>query len=339
MIINFHKWPSIDQLASVIFRVKQALKNDYRSLTVPYKSKVKLDGTNAAVVIDSEGKVSGFQSRTQFITPTNDNAGFAGWASKVNWPACEPRSLVMIIHGEWFGPGIQSGTACQKLPRKMFGIFCIEASLNHVDPETGEVVGRFFIVDPAKIAEALKDWSHPDVFIIPWHSFEGEVKLSDEDSVTPFADRLNKEVLVVENRDPFVYNTFGVEGVGEGLVLYPTHEDVLKLSDFESLVFKAKGEKHRVKAAKVAAEVNPTVLTNVTAFVDTFVTEARCRQGLAEACGGIPDIKKLGAFIQWMGKDVEKESKAELAANGMTWKDVSSAVTVKAKAWFMNTTI
>jgi hypothetical protein len=335
-VIHFHKWPSIVQLLNVVHHAKAKGEAGLADTTIHYKSKVKLDGTNAAVVIDKEGNVFGFQSRTQFITPTNDNAGFAGWASKVTWPRHQPDGLVRIIHGEWFGPGIQSGTACQKLPRKMFGIFCIERSFNRTDSETGEASGRYFIMNPEKIAETLKDWSHPDVFIIPWHCFEGDMTLSDEDSVALFADRLNKEVLIVENRDPFVYNTFGIEGVGEGLVLYPTHEEVLSLREVQNLVFKAKGEKHRAKAAKVAAEVNPTVLNNVNAFVDTFVTDVRCQQGLTEACGGVADMKKLGAFLKWMGADVEKESKVELAANGMVWKDVSAAVTAKAKGWFQS---
>ncbi len=335
-MIHFHKWPSIVQLLNVVHHAKAKVEAGLANTTIHYKSKVKLDGTNAAVVIDKEGNVYGFQSRTQFITPTNDNAGFAAWASKVTWPLNQSDNSVRIIHGEWFGPGIQSGTACQKLPRKIFGIFCLEMSNNRIDPELGEVTGRLFIVDPEKIAEALKDWSHPDVYIIPWHSFEGAMEPSDDESVTLLADRLNKEVLLVEERDPYLYNTFGVEGVGEGLVLFPTNLPYLTIGDFVANVFKAKGEKHRAKAAKVAAEVKPMVLTKVSVFVDTFVTDVRCQQGLTEACGGVADIKKLGAFLKWMGADVEKESKVELAANGMVWKDVSAAVTTKAKGWFQS---
>lgn len=74
-MINFHKWPSIDQLSSVIFRVKQALKNDYRSLTIPYKSKVKLDGTNAAVVIDSEGRSPAFRVAPSSSRPPTTTRG------------------------------------------------------------------------------------------------------------------------------------------------------------------------------------------------------------------------------------------------------------------------
>lgn len=41
----------------------------------------KLDGTNACVVIQ-DGVIAGVQSRNRFITPEDDNYGFARWVSE-----------------------------------------------------------------------------------------------------------------------------------------------------------------------------------------------------------------------------------------------------------------
>lgn len=64
----------------------------------------KIDGTNAQVYIGEDG---GFMvgSRTRWITPDDDNFGFARWAY-------EHKDELMLLgpgrhFGEWWGPGIQ----------------------------------------------------------------------------------------------------------------------------------------------------------------------------------------------------------------------------------------
>lgn len=89
----------------------------------------KIDGTNAAVVIEPANPdsnaiatVGGFdlfaQSRTRFITPTDDNAGFARWVVE---HAEELLKLGAGRHfGEWFGSGIQRN---YDLKEKRFALF------------------------------------------------------------------------------------------------------------------------------------------------------------------------------------------------------------------------
>jgi len=68
----------------------------------------KLDGTNAAVIIDEDGQVRA-QSRTRLITPgkDTDNYGFAAW--------CEANKTELLglgvgrHFGEWYGRGINRG--------------------------------------------------------------------------------------------------------------------------------------------------------------------------------------------------------------------------------------
>ena len=78
----------------------------------------KIDGTNAAIGITSEGDVYA-QSRTRIITPESDNFGFAGWVEKNR-----DELLVVLgpgLHfGEWWGLGIQRGYG---LTERRFSLF------------------------------------------------------------------------------------------------------------------------------------------------------------------------------------------------------------------------
>lgn len=66
----------------------------------------KLDGTSALVYISPEGEFL-CGSRTRWITPENDNYGFAKWAT------AHMDELMMLgpghHFGEWWGSGIQRG--------------------------------------------------------------------------------------------------------------------------------------------------------------------------------------------------------------------------------------
>jgi hypothetical protein len=67
----------------------------------------KLDGTNAAIVIDEDGNI-GAQSRKRLITPENDNHGFAAWVQE------QAPGLIRVLgpgrhFGEWWGSGINRG--------------------------------------------------------------------------------------------------------------------------------------------------------------------------------------------------------------------------------------
>ena len=66
----------------------------------------KLDGTNASITITEDGRLL-TGSRTRWITPTDDNYGFAKWAEAHR---DELLTLPVGTHfGEWWGAGIQRG--------------------------------------------------------------------------------------------------------------------------------------------------------------------------------------------------------------------------------------
>lgn len=78
----------------------------------------KLDGTSSCVVI-KESKVIAVQSRNRFITPEDDNYGFAGWVER-NKPILEGILGDGYHYGEWWGNGIQRG---YNMAKKKFSLF------------------------------------------------------------------------------------------------------------------------------------------------------------------------------------------------------------------------
>lgn len=78
----------------------------------------KLDGTNAQIVINDECTEIRAGSRSRWITPDDDNFGFARWVS-------ENRESLLRLgkgqhFGEWWGYGIQR---CYNLKEKRFSLF------------------------------------------------------------------------------------------------------------------------------------------------------------------------------------------------------------------------
>ena len=78
----------------------------------------KIDGTNAQIVITPEGEVFA-GSRNRYITPEQDNYGFATWVHK------NEHVLRTLLgpgrhYGEWWGTGIQRG---YDLREKRFSLF------------------------------------------------------------------------------------------------------------------------------------------------------------------------------------------------------------------------
>ena len=78
----------------------------------------KIDGTNACIII-ADGEIVGVQSRKRFITPEDDNYGFAAWVE-------ENKDELITMgdgyhYGEWAGLGIQKNPL--QLERKHLFLF------------------------------------------------------------------------------------------------------------------------------------------------------------------------------------------------------------------------
>ena len=371
--MKFMPWPEIEGFHNIR---KFTAANAHPEIlngqsVVEYKAKVKLHGTNAAVRIDSEGNVTA-QSRTNIITPENDNAGFARWvkSQEAEWRKCaavpslsdeDPANnpshyLNMVFFGEWIGPGIQKGVAVSEIPKKSFAIFAMKI-LGKTDEEE-----QLFEVEPKRIELYLGrsgtkfvpqiDINLQDVYVLPWYEHSVSVNWNDSsEELTKTIAPINDWVMEIEKNDPWVEATFGVKGTGEGLVFYPRSAEHKSFTDFNNLVFKAKGEKHKNIATAKPAQVNAEAAASIEAFATMVLTDARLEQG-AKAVGGETivyqnalvqggptianyDLKLVGKFIAWVSADVEKETQDELEASGLTFKQVQKAVGDRARAWYL----
>jgi hypothetical protein len=297
---------------------------------VTYRAKVKLHGTNAGVQVLTGGKVVA-QSRTAELSVGNDNAGFAKWvdSNKEYWNKL-PENI--IVFGEWCGPGIQKGVAISEISKKIFAVFAIRLFSGMLDD--------VLMFDPVHLQHLVKDI--PDAYVLPWYNDEIQIDWSaSSENLTKSVNDINQWVSEVEKNDPWVESTFNVKGTGEGLVFYPTDEDHACLVDFNNLVFKAKGEKHKNIKTAAPAQVNAEAAASIEQFVDMVLTAARLEQG-AMAAMEEPvvamltfDMKRIGKFLAWIAADVQKETQDELAASNLTWSQVSKAVSNKARTWYL----
>lgn len=297
--------------------------------TINYRAKVKLHGTNAAIQCHKDGTVIP-QSRTTELSDKNDNMGFAKWVftHKDKWNLKND----LVIFGEWCGKGIMKEVAISAIPQKIFAVF---AARSLSDPEK-------LIIEPEELQKVVA--GIPDTYVLPWWAPKGTTEYATfirfnktDEELKSKADELNLHVLEVEENDPWVDATFGVKGIGEGLVFYPISSNHLGVTNFSTFAFKAKGEKHRVTKAASPIQIKVEVIEGINQFLDTFVTEPRLEQGLnTVAPDGILSNKLIGSFIKWVTEDVEKESKDELAVSGLDWKQLQKPVSDKARTWFLN---
>lgn len=313
--MDFVGFPSIEGFHYVV-------KNgDYNKPVYNYRGKIKLHGTNAGVRL-KDNEIAA-QSRSQIITTTSDNAGFARWvdANKAYFASLQLANHT--IFGEWCGKGIMKGTALNQLPNKIFAVFAVQIGVGD---------DALMVVNPEKI-EQLLGVLPADMYVLPWCCDSFTVDFGKRVNMQETADALSKFVEVIEPVDPWVKSTFGVEGICEGAVYYPSDSEPIKRVVFEHFAFKAKGEKHAVIKTREIVQIAPEVAASIDGFVSMFVTEARLEQGLA-AIGGDADMKNTGAFLKWFGQDVVKESVAELEAAGLTWEQVQKDVQSTARNWF-----
>lgn len=319
--LPFIKWTSVE----LLHNIRNDLKILGKAPVVNYHAKIKLHGTNAGVQITSEGEVAA-QKRSQIIYPKSDNAGFATWVAKnIEYFSQLKNDSNITIFGEWCGSSIQKGVAVSQIGRKVFAVFAIQ--YGGVGTEIAKLEIR-----PEKIREILPQ--HNDIFVLPYYGEAITLDFGDSSQLKTASETINQIVKKVEAIDPWVKNTFGIEGVGEGLVMYPETADVVIREDYTELMFKAKGEKHRVVKSREAVQIDPEVAHNIEEFVDLFVTEARLQQALREACDEELNIKKTGQFLKWISQDIQKESSTELAASGLSWKEVHKPISNAARKWY-----
>lgn len=327
----FVSFPKINGFHNV--RKDIALFNDNGKLTKEtYRGKIKLHGTNSAVQIRPD--VLFAQSRERIITVGDDNMGFAGWVDRNKeyfWKFQDKISdQPMTIFGEWCGSGIMKGVAISNIGRKIFAVFAVQYG-------NSDDFDAIMVTDPDRIRALIPE--HDDIFILPWATGIIDVDFTDTDALIKTAELLNVMVDAVEKCDPWVQETFSIDGVGEGIVFVPYRDNgEVERFIYSKLTFKAKGEKHKVTKQKSSVQIDPEVAKSIDDFADMVLPTARLEQGVQAISSGdiIFDMKLIGPFLAWIGKDVQSETKSELEASGLEWKQVSGVVQRRARDWYIN---
>jgi hypothetical protein len=317
------KFPSIEQFRSVVRTVKT--QHDYQGKDengdpiyqhlsnypiLKFQGTVKLHGTNAAVVRYKDGRTE-YQSRERVLSLEQDNANFM--------MATMPKNLDFLfsgiefddycaVYGEWCGGNIQKGVALNGLP-KMFVIFGIKVDDEWVD---------------------LPSWKYDNengiYNILQFPTYEVDIDFNNPELIQ---NKLIEDTLAVEDECP-VGKFFGVSGIGEGIVF--------KCVTNPNLIFKSKGEKHSVSKVKTLNSVDVESLAGIQEFVDSVVTDNRLEQGInyLKEMGIEVHPKNTGEFLRWVVTDVLKEETDTIVANQFDMKRVKSAVTNKARVYFLN---
>jgi hypothetical protein len=137
----------------------------------------KIDGSNAQVFIDEDGNIKA-GSRTRWITPKDDNFGFAAW---VEDNKTELLKLGPGRHfGEWWGKGIQRNYGLQERRFSLFNVSrweddAVRPACCHVVPVLLQYTFDTEAIE--RVMQALKEhgsaaapgFSSPEGIIV-WHT-------------------------------------------------------------------------------------------------------------------------------------------------------------------------
>lgn len=299
--------------------------------SITFHGSVKLHGTNSG--IGNLGDEIWFQSRTNIVTPTKDNNGFAASMSSnahTDWlkdtfcylrsSHCVSDDEIIVIFGEWCGGSIQKGVALNELDKR-FVIFDVRVVGEERDDHGNFVNDRWLPID------GIRNHSLNVYNIHDYTCWEIEIDLNEPESAIEKLDALTAEV---GKECPFA-KAFDVSGTGEGIVWKVIYEG-------SRYAFKIKDEAHKnVKSKKKKTALDPEKVASIKEFVDYSVTENRLNQAIEQVFtinNEEPTIKGTGNFLKWLVNDIVTEEIETLSSSGLSAKEVSGEISKKGREWF-----
>jgi hypothetical protein len=337
------KYPSIEQYRNVIRQVTDYTRysgKDENGLAIfdPTKKlpvitfigKVKLHGTNAAIVSNLTSDEYWCQSRERIIDPLSDNAGFATYVHANREYYIELLNTIkqsdlantelysdVAIFGEWSGSGVQKGVAIAQLP-KMFVVFGIKLTKKNATDYSywlnDDEVNQFIISNPDMRLYNINDFPQYKIDIDFNHP---EIAQSQ---IVQWVNEVEEECPVGKH--------FGVSGTGEGLV-FTGH-------DIGNLRFKVKGQQHSVSKVKTLAPIDIEKVNSINELCTQILTENRLEQGLTWLTENqhAVDVKSTGAFLKWVVNDCLKEELDTIVGSGFEVKEVTPKLSAIARTWY-----
>jgi hypothetical protein len=322
---------------------------------------VKLHGTNAAIgYSDRCGLWT--QSRGRLITPVNDNMGFSAYVfrNKLSFTKLLKKIALLlnvdvtngyvVLYGEYCGEKIQKNVAISKCERMFvaFDVVSCPSFDQSPDPSMGgnnintwhDILSLKNEVNSVVCGkEGLPSFYHVAEFGVYSVSIPSSFDMTELQKVRVELERITDEV---EKQCP-AGAFFGItkdnsdcstgEGVvwrfsapvvnGENQVIQETHR------------FKVKGDDHATSKNQRGAALDFAVNNSFQEFIETVVSENRCRQAINEVFADAPCtkewIKRIGNFQQWIVHDVKKEEMSSFPFlddyNGVNGEEQQKAVT------------
>lgn len=164
--------------------------------------------------------------------------------------------------------------------------------------------------------------------------FAVTIDFGDKEALEMVAEKIARWTEEISTVCPWV-KRFGIEGNGEGIVWLPMGEHWGNTE----LFFKSKGEHHKVtKQNKREGEpIAPERLEDIASFVSFALPDNRLEQGLEaiQEAGHALVLASIPHYLKWTGEDVKRECALDREASGLSWKDVSKSVTMRAKTFYI----
>ena len=350
---EFKKYPSIGKFKDIITSVKKKntrilshLKIDsegnktpvFNSTELPtleFRGTIKLHGTNACVIINSDNTIDA-QSRTRVLSITADNHGFCQWLvgkSEVFLAAykdyiADLNTFSLHIYGEWCGGNIQSNVGLSGVD-KTFVIFDILQT---------KVDGTEVWLSPEDI-HYLSDKENNIRNIYEFPTYNLTIDMNNPKEGLDKADVLRDEI----DKVCPVAKALGSESEcehGEGNVWRCVTEG------YTSLAFKHKGESHNRSGKAPKKQKLDEPLTEAQQVVyDNFFKEACTVDRLAQGIEFLQEQnlelhrKHTGVYLKWFTADVQMECKDEivaLAKEGLTWSCVAKPLSQMAREFLFS---
>lgn len=321
----------------------------HRPGPVSFIPKIKLHGTNACVRVSKDGTVMAQKRKSDVPLTAPSHFGFELWveANKSFWEGLAQYATDtsdFYVYGEWAGPGIQKSDAVSGIPEKQFFIFACRGTMAADPHPNAPIVGGVYnefqwIIEPDFISAMLCIRPTgviplpPKTNVLPWYGTSGfTVDWSIAADAAEATEAVIKTVEPIGKSDPYIKQTFGVDGQGEGLVFYGIQvveaAGTMTLLDQSSkFMFKAKTEEHaNVNNAKLPKKYDPPNQVDRD-FAEAYVTEARLKQGIFEVTGTHePEKRQIGEIIKWMMGDIKKEGANDIEDLGVNWAKSSKII-------------
>jgi len=331
-------YPSItNKLTEVRYHLSRSIVPVPSPLTLT--GTVKLNGVHADILIGPPPyHAISLHSRNRLLTLETDLNGFCAWGNThaadilslrkayiARFCALNPtisraeiEGKEVLIAGEWIGRGVQKhgGLGIAKVP---LTFVIISARINGAWVCDSEFAGAEFEREEARIFHVSRGGM-----------WKERVELADLEAAET---KLSEIAEQVAQKCPFAAS-FGIEGVGEGVVWKVDHDP-----NNTNLWLKTKGKAWAPKpVAPKETQGKDVIDAEEVAFAKKVAHQRRMEQGLEWLAEMGLDVKEKGnakEFAGWVEGDVIKEERGEMERLGLKERAVMRKVKSIAFVWYM----